>query len=112
MPDPALTVFGLSFVAGPVIVAMLLRLLPRLGVLIMLSGAVICASALAVWLQTRAPLGALAAFWTGWLVAVAMVAQALRRRMPGPRLHRLTLLGALFAAPLPWFGLATAQMMD
>lgn len=111
---PALIAFAVVFVAGPLLVAGLLRLPATLAVMSGLSLAVICAAALAVWLQGRTPLGSLVSFWIGWVLAVAMVAQALRRRLAGqgqgPR--RLILLGALIAAPLPWFGLATAQMMD
>ena len=112
MGDPVLIAFLVAFVAGPLLVALLLRLPATLTVLVILSLAVICAAALAVLMQGRAPLGSLISFWFGWVLAVAMVAQALRRRLPGRTPNRLTLLGALLAAPLPWFGLATAQMMD
>ncbi|SNS39527.1 hypothetical protein [Antarctobacter heliothermus] len=112
MGHPALIAFVVAFVAGPLVVAGLLRLPATLAVLVALSLTVICAAALAVVLQGRSPLAALISFWFGWVVAVAMVGQALRRRLPGRTPRRLTLLGALMAAPLPWFGLATAQMMD
>ncbi|WP_323767525.1 hypothetical protein [Antarctobacter sp.] len=112
MGHPALIGFAVAFVAGPLLVAALLRLPATLAVLVALSLAVICTAALAVVLQSRSPLGSLISFWFGWVVAVAMVAQALRRRLPGPSARRLIFLGALMAAPLPWFGLATAQMMD
>lgn len=112
MGNPALIGFGVAFAAGPLLVAGLLRLPTTLATLVALSLAVIGAAALAVLLQGRSPLGALMSLWFGWVFAVAMVAQALRRRLPGRNTRRLTLLGALMAAPLPWFGLATAQMMD
>lgn len=112
MGHPALIAFVVAFVAGPLVVAALLRLSATLPVLVALSLTVIGAAALAVVFQGRSPLTSLIFFWFGWVVAVAMVAQALRRRLPGRTTRRLTLLGALLAAPLPWFGLATAQMMD
>lgn len=112
MGHPALIAFVVAFVAGPLVVAALLRLSATLPVLVALSLTVIGAAALAVVFQGRSPLTSLIFFWFGWVVAMAMVAQALRRRLPGRTTRRLTLLGALLAAPLPWFGLATAQMMD
>ncbi|CAN0159183.1 unnamed protein product, partial [Chrysoparadoxa australica] len=111
MGHPALIAFVVAFVAGPLVVAALLRLSATLPVLVALSLTVIGAAALAVVFQGRSPLTSLIFFWFGWVVAVAMVAQALRRRLPGRTTRRLTLLVALLAAPLPWFGLATAQMM-
>ncbi len=106
-----LLAFGVTFVAGPLLVLLLLRLPARIGTLITLSLSVIGAAGLAVGLQERAPLGSLVSFWLGWILAVGMVAQAVRRRMPGPQVRRWTAIVALLAATLPWFGFATAQMM-
>lgn len=108
----ALTGFAFAFVAGPLIALALLRLPPRLPVLTLQAAGVFAAMIAALILQGRSATGTLAALWLGWVLAVALVAQALRRRLPGPHIRRWTALGAALAAPLPWFGLATAQLMD
>ena len=108
----ALVAFALAFVAGPALVLALLRLPPRLPVLTLQASGVFAAMVGALVLQGRSAPGLLAALWLGWLLAVTLVAQALRRRLPGPHTRRWTALGAALAAPLPWFGLATAQLMD
>lgn len=111
MMRPELIAFLVTFVAGPLLVGLLLRLPARIGTLVTLSASVIGAAGAAVWLQERAPLGSLTAFWLGWVLAVGLVAQAVRRRMPGPQVRRGTMIVALLASTLPWFGFATAQMM-
>lgn len=112
MGNPALILFVMGFVAAPLLGAALLQLPNTLGALIALALAVFLASALALFLQERSALASLAALWTGWVLAVVMVAQALRRRLPGAVHSRWTKRGALVACALPWFGLALAQMMD
>ncbi|MGP6089073.1 hypothetical protein [Antarctobacter jejuensis] len=111
MLRPELIAFLVTFLVGPLLVMLVLRLPARIGTLVILSATVIGAAGAAVWLQERAPLESLVAFWLGWVLAVAMVAQAVRRRMPGPKVRRWTLIVALMASTLPWFGFATAQMM-
>ena len=112
MANPALVLFVMGFVAAPLLGAVLFQLPNSLGALIGLALAVFLASALALYLQERSTLASLAALWTGWVLAVVMVAQALRRRLPGAANSRWTKRGALLACALPWFGLALAQMMD
>lgn len=111
MLNPVLTAFLVAFAGGPMLAALLLRLPARVPVLIGFSSAVILTMGIAAFLQGRSALGSLIALWLGWVLAVVMVALAVRRRLPGPRTHRWTAIGAVLASALPWFGLATAQMM-
>ena len=104
--------FLLSVVAVPAICALLLRLPPHpaTSASLGLGAALATAGALALLARSGA-LPARALIWLGWLLAVAMAAQALRGRMPGPRARRALTVAALIATTVPWFGLATAEMM-
>jgi hypothetical protein len=111
MTQAAVIGFAVSFVAGPVLCALLLRLRSSVAVLLALAAGVLVSMACALWLEARAPLTALALMWLGWILALAMVGHALyRRATPGTR--RWITLGAILATPLPWFGLAAAQLMS
>ena len=69
---------------------------------------------LALRLQAQAGgtgLVSLGSLWLAWISAVAMVAMALRRLAPTVSVRRWLTIGALLATTLPWFGLATAQLM-
>jgi hypothetical protein len=111
MANPALTVFLVAFVAGPLLAALLLRLPSRVPVLLAFSGGVFLTMGAALVLQGRSTLGSMFALWLGWVLAVVMMAHAFRRRMPSAFSRRWTAVGALLASALPWFGLAVAQMM-
>lgn len=108
---PELIGFLVAFVAGPLLVAAILRLPARVRTLVVLAVLVIACSGAAVLLNEKRPLASLVAYWLGWVLAVGLVAQAVRRRMPGPGVRRVTAIVAMMASTLPWFGLATAQMM-
>ncbi|MGH1411944.1 MAG: hypothetical protein ACRBB0_00530 [Pelagimonas sp.] len=106
--------FAVTFVVGPALCAWLLRLPPRLGtmaVIGLLIGAAIWA---AVHFQNTAdsnPFLPLIAMWLAWVLGVGMVGLALLRPFSDPRMRRWITFIALMATTLPWFGLATAQMM-
>ncbi len=67
--------------------------------------------ALAVSLRASVPLLALACLWLSWVLAVALMILALRRRALSPRLKRVSFVAGLLGTTLPWFGLSTAQMV-
>lgn len=110
MPGPALILgFLASFIAGPLLCALLLRLPPALWALLMLAAALGLATLGALrWQGERAALS-LGCLWLAWVLAVAMLALALLRRLPDRR--RWVTVSALLATTLPWFGLATARLM-
>ncbi|CUH79342.1 hypothetical protein [Tropicibacter naphthalenivorans] len=110
MNTTALIAFAITFVAGPLVCALVLRLPARVPLLAGLAASVVVAMGAAVRLQTSDVTMSLAAMWLAWVLAVAMVAQALRRRVYGQTRRWVTVL-ALLATTLPWFGLATARMM-
>lgn len=111
MQPSVLAAFALSFVVGPALCALLLRLPSRLRVLLALAAGVVLPMAVALVLELRAPLTSLALMWIGWVCACAMVGHALFRRLSGRRQRRWITLAAILATTLPWFGLATAQMV-
>ena len=108
--QPTLVAFVVSFVGGPLLCAAFLRMPSSLGMLLGLAAGVALTMAVALWLEDRDPLASLTALWLGWILAVAMVAHALFRRL-GKKARRWVFVVALLATPLPWFGLAAAQMM-
>lgn len=111
MTGATLIAFVLSFVAGPLLCAAAIRLPERTSSVAALALAMVAVTAFGLSRQGSNPPLSLTAMWLGWVLAVAMVALALRRRIsqPGPR--RLILIIALLATTLPWFGLATARLM-
>ncbi|MDJ0822024.1 MAG: hypothetical protein QNJ09_09495 [Paracoccaceae bacterium] len=115
METNTLIAFVVNFAGGPALCALLLRLPTRLWVLILLALGVIAAAAVAIWLQPRTGptslMGSLLTLWLAWVLAVALMAQALRRRIAHPVPRRWVTIIALLATTLPWFGLATARMM-
>lgn len=106
-----LAAFGLSFVGGPALCAGLLLLPSSLQVLLAMAAAVVGTLTLGLVWETARPLASLAALWLGWVLAVSMLAHALFRRTTGRRIRRWIKVAAILSTPLPWFGLATAQMM-
>ncbi len=115
MEPTTLIAFAATFVGGPALCAILLRLPERLWVMIALAIGVVAASAAAIWLQARtgpsALLGSLAMLWLAWVLAVALLAHAVLRRISDPAPRRWVTVLTLLATTLPWFGLATARIM-
>lgn len=111
MASPSLIAFALSFVAGPLICALLLRLPHGIRTLLAIGLGVVISVTLALRLQMQAATASLVALWLAWVLAVAMVAMALRRRIEAPRPRRWVTVIAILATTLPWFGLATARLM-
>ncbi len=110
MSQAALIAFFVSFVGGPLLCVALLRVPGTVILLLTLAAGVVATMSAALWLEAGNPLTSLTLMWLGWVLAVAMVAHALRRRSPR-RLHRWITVIAVLATPLPWFGLATARLM-
>lgn len=111
MSSSVIIAFVMTFGAGPLLCAGLLRLPSTLRVLLGLGAVVVVSMGIALWLELRAPLTSLALLWLGWVSAVSMVAHALRRRITSRTARRWLTVIAILATTLPWFGLATAQMM-
>ncbi len=111
MTWPVVGAFLVTFVAGPLLCAGLLRLPSTLRVLAGLAMAVVVGMGAALWLEPRAPLPSRLRRWAGWVTAVAMVGHALYRRLEGRRARRWITVIAILATTLPWFGLATARLM-
>lgn len=114
METPALIAFGITFVVGPLFCAVLLRLPANLWSITGLALLVGLAIAAANHMQKASDAVSfrpLAALWLAWVLGVTMVALALNRRITARSTRRWITLTAILATTLPWFGLATAQMM-
>jgi hypothetical protein len=113
MSPAVLLAFLTAFVAGPALCAALLRLPARAPVLALMAAGVSASSLAALrWQafgeQALIPLGL---FWLGWVLAISMVAIAVRDRLIESGARRWTTVLALLSTTLPWFGLATARTM-
>jgi hypothetical protein len=114
MTSNALIAFALCFGAGPALCAVLLNLPGKVWALLMLAVAVVLMATMALSYQLAGQagqLGSLVLLWLAWVLAVAMVALALRTKINDATARRWILILALLATTLPWFGLATAQIM-
>ncbi|MBS0125762.1 hypothetical protein [Thetidibacter halocola] len=112
MTPAALIAFAICFVAGPALSAGLMRLPDRRAIVSGLALVVATSVSLALWLQDRdGVLAGLALLWLAWVLSVTMIAMGLRRRTANPRPRRWITVSALLATTLPWFGLATADLM-
>ena len=113
MSPAVVLAFLTAFVAGPALCAALLRLPARAPVLALLAGGVAVSSLAALRWQALGdpPLIPLGLFWLGWVLAISMVAIAVRDRLIDPEARRWTTVLALLSTTLPWFGLATARTM-
>ncbi len=110
----SLVAFGVTFVVGPVLCAILLQLPAGLKTMLAMGLGLIAAIWAASHYQTasgNSPIEALTAMWLAWVLGVSMVGLALLHRIEHPRIRRGITLTAILATTLPWFGLATAQMM-
>lgn len=113
MTQPVIIAFLVTFVAGPALCALLLRLPSRVWSLGLLAIGVTVSGLGALRLQiTGAPAHvSLLLLWLAWVLGVAMMALALRTRIRNYRARRWLSVLALLATTLPWFGLATARLM-
>ena len=110
--------FGLGFLAGPVIFWVLAKQPPtrRYVVTLWVASVVLIALAFASrhWVAGSTPYGALASvllIWLAWITVLALVLLAIRSRPLPARTKRLAYGATAAATTLPWFGLYTAQMI-
>lgn len=114
MTQSALIAFAACFIGGPLICAVLLRLPERIWALLVLAVAVVLSVTMALSYRLAdvdSHATSLVLLWLAWVLAVSMVALALRSKISNRKARRWVLILALLATTLPWFGLATAQMM-
>ena len=113
MTQPVIIAFLVTFVAGPSLCALLLRLPSRFWSLGMLAIGVAASSLAALRLQATGGAASLSLLllWLAWVLGVTMTALALRARVLNYRARRWLTVLALLATTLPWFGLATARLM-
>lgn len=50
--------------------------------------------------------------WLAWIGVLAFVALALRGKDPGARMHRWTAIVGSIGTTVPWFGLASASLIQ
>jgi hypothetical protein len=50
--------------------------------------------------------------WCGWIGVLAFVALSLRRKDPSLRMRRWTALAGALCTTVPWFGLASANLLQ
>ncbi|QFS84572.1 hypothetical protein FIU97_17575 [Roseivivax sp. THAF40] len=112
MMPPLLIAFVLSFAVGPLLFLLLIQPDPTKPLLAALAIGALAAALLGASLFDRSPLSGLAAVWLGWVSAVAFIAHAARRMMHRPRTDLATRVAGSLATTIPWFGLATAQMLS
>ncbi|OAN78587.1 hypothetical protein A8B82_09455 [Sulfitobacter sp. EhC04] len=55
--------------------------------------------------------GCILALWLAWIGVLALGAQAFRRAEPGLQMHRWTGILGAGGTTVPWFGLASAQLL-
>ena len=107
MTQSTLIAFAVCFVGGPVLCALLLRLPGTVWALLTLAVCVVLSVTTALSYRlagTEGHLTSLVLLWLSWVLA-------LRSKIDNPTFRRWTLILALLATTLPWFGLATAQLM-
>lgn len=107
MTRETLGAFVVCFVVGPALFALVVRAGRRIVVPTALG--VIAAVVAARFFQSRGvALAEVGALWLAWVLAVALVALALRIRLSAPSPRKLVMVTGLLATTMPWFGLATA----
>ena len=114
MTQTTMFAFVLCFIGGLVLCAVLLRLPGKVWALLTLAICVVLGMTAALSYRLAGADGHLASLvllWLSWVLAIAMVALALRGKIAAPGPRRWIMILALLATTLPWFGLATAQMM-
>lgn len=112
MTRETLILFILCFVAGPLLFALLMRFGRSMTLLLTLALSVVIAVLAALLLQAQdLLLLSLALMWLAWVLAMAMTAVALQRRIEAPAVQRWIMIAGMLATTLPWFGLAAARTM-
>jgi hypothetical protein len=114
MTQGTLIAFAVCFLGGPALCAALLRLPGKVWALLSLAVSVVLSVTAALSYRLAGAEGhvsSLILLWLSWVLAIAMVALALRSKIENPTIRRWVLILALLATTLPWFGFATAQMM-
>lgn len=112
MTTPTLAVFISCFVAAPLLFALLLQFGQSLKLLLALALSVVACIVGALLMQAQDwMLSALALLGLSWVLAIAMVAVTLLRRISGARPRRWIVVIGILATTLPWFGFATARSL-
>ena len=115
-------IFVVCFIAGPLIFRTLvhrdanLQSMKMLGVLT----AVFASAGLLVrfllpddWGQNLwVTVAGIVLIWLAWIGVLAFAAMALRRKIPSARMRRWTTIFGALGTTVPWFGLASAMMMQ
>ena len=114
-------IFAVFFIGGPLVFRALTRSVPSRGTLHSL---IVFAAAFAVFglglrygfadlwgRNTVLTVGCILALWFAWVGVLALGAQALRRAEPGPHMRRWTAVLGAAGTTVPWFGLASANML-
>ncbi|MHA6326946.1 hypothetical protein [Roseivivax sp. CAU 1753] len=111
MTSPILMAFAISFAVGPLLFLALTAPAATTPLLAALAVGTLAMALLGTTLSPAAPLVGLACLWLAWISAVAFVTHTVRRiwDRTGDR-GWIRVTGAL-ATTVPWFGLATAQML-
>ncbi len=112
MMPPLTIAFVLSFAVGPLLFLLLTQPEPSRPLLAALAVGAMAAVLTGLRLSDSAPLAGLTAIWLGWISAVAFVAHTVRRMLHRPRTDLATRVAGSLATTIPWFGLATAQMIS
>lgn len=111
------TLFLISFVAGPAIFWMLARLRPSRGyfVTLWIASAVLAGAALSLprllGESMTTGVAVIILFWLGWIMVIALCVLAARTRLTDGTSTRLAFMIGAMGTTLPWFGLYTAQMI-
>ena len=111
MTPPVLIAFAVSFAAGPLLYLLMTAADVSPALLIALGRATLAVALFGAILAQNAPILGLACLWLSWVGAVAFVAHTLRRVLGTPLRSPAIRAGGALATTIPWFGLATAQMM-
>ncbi len=115
-------VFVVFFVGGPLIFRGLTRNPPtarRLRRLVLLTAGFVAVGLIIrfglpdlwgqnLWVTT----GGIVLIWFGWIGVLAFVALALRQNDPSVKMRRWTAIIGAMGTTVPWFGLASANMMQ
>ena len=103
--------FVACFVAGPLIYSALVRVAAVPGAIGALCVAGIASVVSAFALRQPMPGLSLTCLWLAWVLVISLFVLTLRRRLTSVKVWRASFVTGLFATTLPWFGLATAQLV-
>lgn len=113
----SVTLFLLSFVAGPAIFWLLARQRPHPSyfVALVVASTLLAAGAylIPLLMGESGTTGAVAVLmlWLGWIMVLALCALAVRTRFPDGPAPKLAFALCAMATTLPWFGLYFASMI-